>query len=61
MYTLQVKLSPRGVHLLPLVEPLILPELRIKRPLLQPSHLQGESRTEFLQSRLGLLLTGIGM
>ena len=61
-YTLlQVKLSPRGVHLLPLVEPFILPELRVERPLLQPSHLQRESRTEFLQTRLGLPLTGIGV
>ena len=53
---LQVKLSPRGIHFLPLVEPFILPKLRIERTLLQPPHLHRESRTELLQSRLGLLL-----
>lgn len=59
--TLQMKLSPRRVHLLPLMEPFILPKLRIEHTLLQPSHFERKSRSKLLQSCLGLLLTGICM
>lgn len=40
--------SARGVHLLPLVDPLVLSELRVEGPLLQPAHLQREPRSQLL-------------
>ena len=40
--------SSRGVHLLPLVDPLVLSELGVEGPLLQPSHLQSEPRSQLL-------------
>ena len=53
-----MKLPPSRIHLLPLMKPLVFAELRIERTLLQPFHFHRKSRSEFLQSRLGLFLTG---
>lgn len=40
--------SACGVHLLPLVNPLVLSELRVECPLLKPAHFEREARTELL-------------
>ena len=52
-----MELSPSSIHLLPLVEPLILAELRVERPLLHPPHLHCEPRSKLLKPCLCLLLT----
>mmetsp|Transcript_43599 Transcript_43599/g.132688 ORF Transcript_43599/g.132688 Transcript_43599/m.132688 type:complete len:369 (+) Transcript_43599:480-1586(+) len=54
--TLQMELAPRRVHLLPLVEPLVLPELRVEGALLEPPHFERKSRSQFLKTRRRLLL-----
>ena len=52
-------LSARRVHLLALMDPFVFAKLRIERPLLQPTELEGKSRSQFLQARLGLFLLAV--
>ena len=54
-----MKLSSGGIHLLALMNPLVFTKLCIERPLLQPTELEGKSRSQFLQARLGLFLLAV--
>jgi hypothetical protein len=53
---LQMELPARSVHLASLVDPLVLPELRVERALLQPPQLKREPGPQLLQLGRRLVL-----